>query len=214
MNKIAKILMILMGAVVASTAQIPADRDVIPEATLLKRVDKILAPMQISDSVKYLHVRKVVVNQYQILNDLQRLRFEEQDRLKQRKADTPLAVSDLPIIPKADSLLRQAHVRFLDKLGQMLTEQEIISIKNGMTYGVLPVTYDAYQKMIPSLSAGEKMQILDWLTEAREIAMDASSSDAKHQVFGKYKGRINNYLSARGYDLQAERKAWEERQKK
>ncbi len=206
--------MILMGAVVASTAQIPADRDVIPEATLLKRVDKILAPMQISDSVKYLHVRKVVVNQYQILNDLQRLRFEEQDRLKQRKADTPLAVSDLPIIPKADSLLRQAHVRFLDKLGQMLTEQEIISIKNGMTYGVLPVTYDAYQKMIPSLSAGEKMQILDWLTEAREIAMDASSSDAKHQVFGKYKGRINNYLSARGYDLQAERKAWEERQKK
>ena len=30
-------------------------------------------------------------------------------------------------------------------------------------------------------------------------------------AFGKYKGRINNYLSKRGYDLVKERKAWYER---
>ena len=29
--------------------------------------------------------------------------------------------------------------------------------------------------------------------------------------FGKYKGRINNYLAARGYDLKKEREAWKER---
>ena len=33
----------------------------------------------------------------------------------------------------------------------------------------------------------------------------------KHAAFGKYKGRINNYLSKRGYDLVKERKAWYER---
>ena len=44
------------------------------------------------------------------------------------------------------------------------------------------------------------------LTEAREHAMDASTSEEKHKWFGKYKGRINNYLSAAGYDLkQAEK---------
>lgn len=58
-----------------------------------------------------------------------------------------------------------------------------------------------------------KEQILTWLTEAVELAMDAGTSDGKHQIFGKYKGRINNYLSAEGYDLQKERKDREERLK-
>ena len=31
--------------------------------------------------------------------------------------------------------------------------------------------------------------------------MDRASSKEKHAVFGKYKGRINNYLSKQGYDL-------------
>jgi hypothetical protein len=43
--------------------------------------------------------------------------------------------------------------------------------------------------------------------------MDAESSEKKHWWFGKYKGRINNYLSAQGYDLQKERKEWEEGRK-
>jgi len=50
-----------------------------------------------------------------------------------------------------------------------------------------------------------------WLKEARELAIDAESSKKKHEVFGKYKGRINNYLSARGYDLVKEREAWYKR---
>jgi hypothetical protein len=41
--------------------------------------------------------------------------------------------------------------------------------------------------------------------------MDAGSSDEKHSVFGKYKGRINNYLSANGYNLNNERDAWQKR---
>lgn len=65
--------------------------------------------------------------------------------------------------------------------------------------------------MIPSLTDEEKAQILAWLEEARELAVDAESSNKKHGVFGKYKGRINNYLSKRGYDLKAEREGWYKR---
>ena len=57
----------------------------------------------------------------------------------------------------------------------------------------------------------EKAKIMAWLVEAREFAMDAENSNKKHAAFGKYKGRINNYLSKRGYDLVKERKAWYER---
>ena len=65
--------------------------------------------------------------------------------------------------------------------------------------------------MIPSLKTEEKAQIMSWLVEARELAMDAESSDKKHWCFGKYKGRINNYLSAAGYDLKKEREEWQKR---
>jgi hypothetical protein len=80
-----------------------------------------------------------------------------------------------------------------------------------MTYGVVPKTYQAHLDMIPSLTDFEKAQILAWLKEAREFAMDAENSNAKHGWFGKYKGRINNWLSKRGYDLVKEREAWYKR---
>ena len=65
--------------------------------------------------------------------------------------------------------------------------------------------------MIPTLSEAQKTKIYEWLKEAREIAMDAESSDKKHAVFGKYKGRINNYLSAEGYDLKKATEEWQQR---
>ena len=52
------------------------------------------------------------------------------------------------------------------------------------------------------------------LLEAREYAMDAGSSEEKHGWFGKFKGRINNYLSKAGYDLRAAEEARAERSNK
>ena len=71
----------------------------------------------------------------------------------------------------------------------------------GLTYGVVPLTYRVYMEMLPDLSPELKREIKAQLLEAREYAMDAGSSDAKHAWFGKYKGRINNILSKAGYDL-------------
>jgi hypothetical protein len=68
--------------------------------------------------------------------------------------------------------------------------------------------------MLPDLTEEQISQIETWLLEAREIAMDQGSSDAKHAVFGKYKGRINNYLSGEGYDLNKASKEWHVRLKK
>jgi hypothetical protein len=67
--------------------------------------------------------------------------------------------------------------------------------------------------MIPTLTTEQKEKISNWLKEARELAMDEGSSEDKHKVFGKFKGRINNYLSAEGYDMKKEEKAWQERLK-
>jgi len=55
--------------------------------------------------------------------------------------------------------------------------------------------------------------MVNGVTDTFEIekAMDAESADKKHAVFGKYKGRINNYLSAAGIDMKKEEAAWQQR---
>ena len=99
------------------------------------------------------------------------------------------------------------------KLSLYLDDAQIELVKDGITMGVVPKTYDATLDMIPSLTEEEKAQIMAWLKEARELALDAESSKKKHEAFGKYKGRINNYLVKRGYDLKKERDEWYKRMK-
>ena len=146
-----------------------------------------------------LNVRNIVANRYFQLNDI----YAERDSLK--KTDKKLAEA------VADSKLYRSHFAFDAQLSLFLKPQQIETVKDVMTYNVVKVTYDAQCDMIPTLTDEEKQQIMAWLKEARELAIDAESSKKKHEVFGKYKGRINNYLSARGYDLVKEREAWYER---
>jgi hypothetical protein len=80
-----------------------------------------------------------------------------------------------------------------------------------MTYRIYPITYTAYQDEIPNLTEEQKGKIKSWLLEARENAIDAESSEKKHAWFGKFKGRINNYLSAQGYDMKKEGEEWQKR---
>ena len=107
----------------------------------------------------------------------------------------------------------QLHSSFIAHIKENLSEEQIELVKDGMTYRIFPITYAAYQDMILTLTAEQKTKIYGWLKEARELAMDEGSSDKKHAVFGKYKGRINNYLSAAGYDMKKEGEEWQKRLK-
>ena len=112
-----------------------------------------------------------------------------------------------------DAALYRSHFAFPANLSLFLDERQIEAVKDGMTYGVVKVTYDSHLDMIPTLKDEEKAQIYAWLVEAREFALDAENSNKKHAAFGKYKGRINNYLAKRGYDLKKEREEWYKRVK-
>ena len=76
-----------------------------------------------------------------------------------------------------------------------------------------PLSLQLDPNLFDRASDEEKAQMYAWLTEARELAIDAEGSKQKHEVFNKYKGRVNNYLSKRGYDLNKEREAWFKRLK-
>lgn len=179
---------------------------------IAKRAAKIVAALHTTDTVFNKKVQQIIADQY---IQLGRIHDGRNTQVKSIKAKSELTAEDKAAIQKleadADQQLAQLHTAYLAKLTALCTPQQIDEIKNGMTFNVLNVTYTAYQDMLLNLTVEQKKQILAWLTEAREKAMDAESSDKKHAWFGKYKGRINNYLSAAGIDMKKEEAAWQQR---
>jgi hypothetical protein len=178
-----------------------------------KRAEKIVATLDIADSARFLRVRDAIATQYVNLNAIQTTQ-ENRIKLIRQKTGTDKSSYDAEMKIAEDQLTQQLdslHKIYMASLAKELNSGQIEKVKDGMTYGVLPLTYKGYQEMIPQLTNEQKARILELLTEAREKAMDAGSSEEKHKWFGKYKGRINNYLSAQGYDLKKASKEWQAR---
>lgn len=179
------------GAQTAEVALDTAGRAADYVTTIEKRATKIVDALHLTDAAQKQNVVNIVANRYFKINDIDQKAGKDKQALQ--------------------SELYLHHFEFAADLANYLDDKQIEQVKDGMTYGVTEKTYVAYCEMIPTLKAEEKLQILNWLKEAREYAVDAGDSKAKHWWFGKYKGRINNWLSHRGYDIQKEREAWAER---
>lgn len=207
------VTLITMGTANAQTFNLDSEgRDQDYVNSILGRASKVTEALNITGTEKGEQVKNIVANRYFKLNDI----YGERDSLK-KVASTLSGEEKKKAQEAAESLkdqkLYRSHFGFIADLSLVLDEAQIETVKDVMTYNVVKVTYDAQCDMIPTLKEEEKAQILAWLKEAREYAIDAESSKKKHETFGKYKGRINNYLSKRGYNLTKEREAWAERVK-
>ena len=174
------------------------------------RSAKIIQTLSISDSILYKKVLSILVQQYRNINKAQ---------LVQKKALTAIklqsiSVDEISIQTKQTEVLKsseieQYHQSFIAQLTPLVSEKQLELIKDGITYRIFPITYAAYLDMIPTLQENQKSKIFEWLKDARELAMDGESSEKKHAIFGKFKGRINNYLSSEGYNLKKETDDWQ-----
>lgn len=190
-KRLLTIIMALLSYTVHAQVALDSEgRDAEYVNSIKTRSEKIVQALALDDKNVYENVLNIVCNRYFKLNDIYR---------------------DYPDKNVRDAELYKHHFEFEADLANYLSDTQIEQVKDGMTYGVVQKTYEAHIEMIPSLSEAEKRQILNWLKEAREFAIDAENSKAKHNWFGKYKGRINNWLSKRGYNLDEERKAWYKR---
>jgi hypothetical protein len=160
--------------------------------TIKGRAQKIVDGLQLTDQSQARAVRNIIANRYFLLNDIHaKYDKSQQDALQAE--------------------LYKHHFELASTLALYLNDDQIEAVKDGMTYGRLKRDYNAQLEMIPTLSDFEKQQILIWLKEAREYAMDAADSKGKHFWFDKYRGHTNNWLSSRGYDLKKEREQWQKR---
>ena len=161
--------------------------------TIKGRAQKIVDGLNLTDAQKAENVRNIIANRYFLLNDI----HGKYDAKTQQDA--------------LQAELYKHHFELQSALALYLNDEQIDAVKDGMTYGRLKRDYNAQMEMIPTLTEEEKAQVLIWLKEAREYAMDGSDSKQKHFWFDKYRGRTNNWLSARGYDLKKERENWQKR---
>jgi len=154
--------------------------------TIEKRVADILAVLELTDPAKTKNVHDLLVAQYRTLRD-----WHDANDAK-RKAATGAEAEPFKFSLKA------IHEKFIASLSAELPPAQVGQIKDKMTYGKVQFTYAGYLAIHPDLSEHHKQKVLELLKEAREEAMDGGSSEEKSAIFNRYKGRINNYLSAQG----------------
>ncbi len=183
--------------------------------SISERADKIVATLGIDDAEKKNRVRELIAGQYRTLRDIHDARDAKLDQAKESPDGDRTIVDAWIKVARdtADRQLNESHRRFVARLSTELTPEQVEKVKDGLTYGVVPITYERYLELLPTLNDAQRREILANLLEAREYAMDAGSSEEKHAVFGKFKGRINNYLSEQGFDLKAAEKELAARQK-
>ena len=195
MRKVLYVAILSLFTLTANAQQVVLNdegRDSAYVETIKGRAQKIVDGLQLTDSEQARAVRNIIANRYFLLNDIHaKYDKSQQDALQAE--------------------LYRHHFELASALALYLNDEQIDAVKDGMTFGRLKRDYQATQDMIPSLSDFEKRQVLIWLKEAREYAMDAADSKGKHFWFDKYRGRTNNWLSSRGYDLKKERDNWMKR---
>lgn len=216
MKVLAYLLIIILTTSLSSLAQQTApsaDAEETYTRTINTRADKIVANLDITDTKKSINVRNIIADHYRNLNAIYTVCDNKIKTIKSEQASDKEAMNASlnKVQEAATKSIDSLHPKFLARLSKQLSQEQIVKVKDGLTYNVLPITYKGYQDMILTLTEEQKKKIMEWLVEAREHAMDAESSDKKHAWFGKYKGRINNYLSAAGYDLRKEGDEWTKR---
>ena len=169
--------------------------------TIEKRVADILAVLDLSDPARSARAHDLLVGRYRALRD-----WHDTNDAKLKTASPDQAA-------QIKAPLKAGHDKFLAGLSEVLTPTQVERVKDQMTYNKVKVTYDAYCEIVPNLTDRQKQRMLELLQDAREEAMDGGSAEEKSAVFNRFKGKINNYLTAEGHDLKQAYKEWDERRK-
>lgn len=204
---------ILIGCIGLFAQNGPTAEEMKYVEVLKNRSDKILDKyLQLPEGEVRNQVRDLMVKQYR---DINRVHEEKQEKLK-ALSQSGLSAEKIDkkkqkIEQKADKQLSKLQKRYLKNLSKYLSQDQIVGIKNGMTLGAFEHNLRGFTELIPHMTPAQKEHVYNQLVEARDKAMNMGSSEEKQAVFRQYKGRINNYLSQQGYDLDKERAEWKKR---
>jgi hypothetical protein len=207
------IAFLLTGLISVNAQKAKTPEDIKYLEVLNNRSDKILDQyVRLPEGEIKEKVRDLMVKQYWDLNKIHDRKDRKIEELKQSGLpDEKFGKEKSKLENKAEKKLQKLQKKYLRNLSKYLNKQQIDGVKDGMTLGAFDHNYRGFTELIPSLKQDEKEYIYNQLVEARDKAMNMGSSEDKQAVFRQYKGKINNYLSQQGYDLDQERIEWNKR---
>lgn len=211
MNRIIFLFILFLFSVTISAADIKLNTRNLPTEAVSEakqRAAKVLAKLSLTNDSIRENIQIVVTNRYLELREIHH-RYEERNK--------EIEATDLSKEKKAEELERsyyqynsdlyRSRFGYIAWLSFYLDDEQVETVKDAMTYNLFHVRYNDFLDLLPNLTKAEKNRVYNWLIEAREFSMDFETPRKMRQMFTKYRGRINNYLSSRGYDL---RKATED----
>ncbi|HVT30161.1 MAG TPA: DUF3826 domain-containing protein, partial [Lacipirellulaceae bacterium] len=155
----------LIGIVSVATGMLCAGQTMSAEANLstskqelaythaiTARADKIVGAMGISDRGKAARVRDLIVQQYRGLREID----DARDAKIQQPKKSPAGDRDVALAwikankDQANLKLSALHRHFIARLSAELTPEEVDRVKDGMTYGIVPITFNRYLELLPS----------------------------------------------------------------
>lgn len=166
------------------------------------RADKILERLALSDAARAEHVRAVVLKFYRELHAAHASRDEQ---LAAVTAGEAHAIGRIYF--HADKQSHHVYGEFVGTLARELNQSQIDAIKDWMTFDLLRLSVEEYDRMFPRLSEPQREQLRLWLVESREAAIIAGSAETKLDVFRVNKLRMHAYLVAQGFDVETAVKA-------
>lgn len=186
---------------VDDTARAESATDVF-ERRIGGRADKILARLALTDAARAEQVRAVVLKFYRELHAVHTSRDEQLAAVTSGGAH---AVSRIYF--HADKQSHHVYGEFVGTLARELNQSQVDAIKDWMTFDLLRLSVEEYDRMFPQLSERPREQLRLWLVDSREAAIIAGSAETKLDVFRVNKLRMHAYLVAQGFDVETAVKA-------
>ncbi len=154
---------LLLMAVILAAGAVDLDREGRDPAyveSIVKRSQKIVDKLKLKDAEMAQHVTHIIANRYFKLNDIYEVRDAKVKQAKETLTGDAKQAAVKAAEDEKDAALYRCHFEFPAALSLYLDDKQIDAVKDGMTYGVLMVTYNSHVDMIPTLTQEEKAQIM------------------------------------------------------
>lgn len=213
MNRIISFLVVVFTSLMLNATELKLNTWSLPVEAVTeaqKKAAKVLEKLSLTNDSIRENIQIVITNRYLELREIH-LKYDERNKviessnLAKEEKTAELERSYY----QYNSDLYRSRFGYTAWLSFYLNDEQIEVVKDAMTYNLFHVRYNDFLDLLPDLTEAEKNRVHHWLVEAREFSMDFETPRKMRQMFTKYRGRINNYLAARGYDL---RRATEEQQ--
>ena len=213
MNRIYSLLVLFLFSVAVSATDIKLNTRNLPANAVTEaqqKTSKIMEKLSLTNDSIRENIKIVITNRYLELREIHQ-RYDERNKvIEAKRLSKEVEAEELErSYYQYNSDLYRSRFDYIAWLSFYLNDQQVETVVDAMTYNLFHVRYNDFLDLFPNLTEAEKKRVYHWLIEAREFSMDFETPRKMRQMFTKYRGRINNYLSSRGYDL---RKATEEQE--